>query len=185
LFFPVLLRVLKCGFLFDERKDLTVTGHSPSNDGDPSGHSHSLTCPLLHARTHARTHAETISRDDFRFMHIVRRLHIVEVMSVCPSVLLFIECFNSRTAGRIFIKFDMNIMRLEATRNLYILNFLQSVRSRDSAVGIATGYGLDDLGVGVRVPVGSRIFCSPHLPNRLWGPPSLLSNGYRWLFPQW
>jgi hypothetical protein len=24
--------------------------------------------------------------------------------------------------------------------------------------GIATGYGLDDRGVGVRVPVGSRIF---------------------------
>jgi hypothetical protein len=30
--------------------------------------------------------------------------------------------------------------------------------SRDSAVGIATGYGLDDREVGVRVPVGSRIF---------------------------
>jgi hypothetical protein len=32
------------------------------------------------------------------------------------------------------------------------------MRSRDIAVGIATGYGLDDRGVGVRVPVGSRIF---------------------------
>jgi hypothetical protein len=30
----------------------------------------------------------------------------------------------------------------------------------DSAVGIATGYGLDDREVGVRVPVGSRIFSS-------------------------
>jgi hypothetical protein len=30
--------------------------------------------------------------------------------------------------------------------------------SRDSAVGIATGYGLDDQGIGVRVPVRSRIF---------------------------
>jgi hypothetical protein len=28
-------------------------------------------------------------------------------------------------------------------------------KSRDSSVGIATGYGLDDRGVGVRVPVGS------------------------------
>jgi hypothetical protein len=28
--------------------------------------------------------------------------------------------------------------------------------SRDSAVGVATGYGLDDRGVGVRVPVGTR-----------------------------
>jgi hypothetical protein len=35
-------------------------------------------------------------------------------------------------------------------------------RSRDSSVGIATGYGLDDLGVGVPVPVGSRIFSSPY-----------------------
>jgi hypothetical protein len=39
--------------------------------------------------------------------------------------------------------------------------------SRDSVVGIATGYGLDDRGVGVRVPVWSRIFSSPLLPDRL------------------
>jgi hypothetical protein len=36
---------------------------------------------------------------------------------------------------------------------------------RDSAVGIATGYGLDDLGVGVPVPVGSRILTSPYIQN--------------------
>jgi hypothetical protein len=34
--------------------------------------------------------------------------------------------------------------------------------SGDSVVGIATGYWLDDRGVGVRVPVGSRIFTSPN-----------------------
>jgi hypothetical protein len=39
--------------------------------------------------------------------------------------------------------------------------------SRDSIVGIASGYGLDDRGVGVRVPVGSRIFSSPSRPHRL------------------
>jgi hypothetical protein len=36
--------------------------------------------------------------------------------------------------------------------------------SRDSVVGIATGYGLDDRGVGVRVPVGSRIFSTSSKP---------------------
>jgi hypothetical protein len=46
-----------------------------------------------------------------------------------------------------------------------------------SAVGIATGCGLDDRRVGIRVPVGSRIISSPRLRDRLWGPPCLLSNG--------
>jgi hypothetical protein len=54
----------------------------------------------------------------------------------------------------------------------------------DIAVGTATGYGLDDGGVGVRVPVGSRIFSSPRPPDRLWGPPSLHYNGYRGLCPR-
>jgi hypothetical protein len=56
--------------------------------------------------------------------------------------------------------------------------------SRDSVVGIATGYGLDDRGVGVRVPVGARIFSSPRRPDGLWGPSNLLSNGYWGLFPR-
>jgi hypothetical protein len=57
-------------------------------------------------------------------------------------------------------------------------------RGRDSSVGIVIGYGLNDRGVGVRVPVGSRIFSSPRRPDRLWGPPNLLPNGYGGLFPQ-
>jgi hypothetical protein len=32
---------------------------------------------------------------------------------------------------------------------------------RDSAVGIATGYGLDDREVAVQVPAEARIFTSP------------------------
>jgi hypothetical protein len=57
------------------------------------------------------------------------------------------------------------------------------MESRDSAVGIATAYALDEEGVRVRVPVGQIIFSSPSRPYRLWGPPSLLSNGYRGFFP--
>jgi hypothetical protein len=76
------------------------------------------------------------------------------------------------------------------TNNLLGKNILNTCstnlnqRSRDSSVGIATSYGLDDWWVGVWVLVGSIIFSSPCRPNRLWGPPNLLSNGYWGLSPR-
>ena len=50
-------------------------------------------------------------------------------------------------------------------------------RGPDSSVGIATGYGLDGLGIESR---WGEIFRT--CPDRPWGPPSLLYNGYR-VFP--
>ena len=47
----------------------------------------------------------------------------------------------------------------------------------DSVVGIATGYGLDGPGSN---HLGGEIFRTS--PDRPWGPPSLLYNGYR-VFP--
>jgi hypothetical protein len=55
-------------------------------------------------------------------------------------------------------------------------------KSRNSAVGITIAYGLDGSEVGARVPVGT-FFSSTRHTDRLWRPPSLLSNGYRRLFP--
>jgi hypothetical protein len=70
------------------------------------------------------------------------------------------------------------------TPGFFFVGYTLFFVSRDSAVGIATSYWLDDRGVGVRVPRGSRIFTSPCRPDRLWVPPNLLSNGYRRIFPQ-
>jgi hypothetical protein len=65
---------------------------------------------------------------------------------------------------------------------LFLRTISTKIRSRDSSVGIATGYELDDREVGFRVPVGVRIFTSPHRPDGLRGPSNLLSNGYRGSF---
>jgi hypothetical protein len=49
----------------------------------------------------------------------------------------------------------------------------------DSSVGIATGYGLEAWGWLQR----GEDFFSPQRPELLWGPPSLLYNGYRGILP--
>jgi hypothetical protein len=71
------------------------------------------------------------------------------------------------------------------TLPFYILLFYtRSSGSHDSVVGIATGYGLDDWGVGVQVPVGSRIFSTssrpalgPTQPPTQWVPGALSLGG--------
>jgi hypothetical protein len=62
------------------------------------------------------------------------------------------------------------IFTLPIARVRYNLNF------RNRTVGIATGYRLDEGGIGARVPVEARILSSPRRPDRIWGPHSLLSD---------
>jgi hypothetical protein len=71
---------------------------------------------------------------------------------------------------------------LSQTNPIYIPIPLRSIListsyQRCSSVGIATGYWLDDRGVGVRVPVGSRIYSSPCRPDRLWATSYSVSTG--------
>jgi hypothetical protein len=69
-----------------------------------------------------------------------------------------------------------NILR-SSFRNSKIRLHFRRTKSRGSAVGIVIGCGVDDRGVGIWVPIGSRIFTSKYRPHRLWVPPNLLSNG--------
>jgi hypothetical protein len=49
--------------------------------------------------------------------------------------------------------------------------------------GIATSHGLDDRGVGVRIPVESRIFSSPQYSDLFWARPASYTMGTEGSFP--
>jgi hypothetical protein len=59
-----------------------------------------------------------------------------------------------------FVIFKLYTVLVALNKPLFLQIYLLSLRNRHSVVGIATGYGLDDRGVGVQVPVGPRIFLS-------------------------
>jgi hypothetical protein len=66
---------------------------------------------------------------------------------------------------------------------LMLLFLCHFVGRRNKADGIATNYGLDGRGAGVRVPVGEDCFFSPRHLDHLWGPlqwlPGPLSPGVK------
>jgi hypothetical protein len=65
---------------------------------------------------------------------------------------------------------------LHSTQGIAGLNSIWS--EPGSSVSIVSGYGLDDRTIEVRSPAEAKgFFLKPLCPDRLWGPPSLLSNG--------
>jgi hypothetical protein len=71
---------------------------------------------------------------------------------------------HSLVGAEEFMK-PLGVIHLTVTFKSYI--DLCRRKTRDCAVGMATGYGLDDQRVGVRVSVGARTFTSPCRPDRL------------------
>jgi hypothetical protein len=59
---------------------------------------------------------------------------------------------------------------------MYFIYF-ENKRYRDSAVGTVNGYGLEDSGAGVRVPLNSRMFSSPCRLHLFCGLPSIFFIG--------
>jgi hypothetical protein len=61
---------------------------------------------------------------------------------------------------------------------------ITAAESRDSSVGIATRLRAGRSGFQGSISGGGwEFFSSPPRPERLWGPPSLLFNGYQGHFP--
>jgi hypothetical protein len=90
-----------------------------------TGTSHRLCAP---SSMYSYSHIKSI-----RLSSIIRTLHV-------SAPLTIIRCTSCRG----------NCYNLHSN----CVKYLRNTRSRDSSVGIATGYGLEDGGVGVRDPVG-------------------------------
>jgi hypothetical protein len=131
----------------------------------------------FHTHTN-QLHGTVPSWDSFEELRVSYPVEIFSAFSWCQRCITL----SIRSATDPYLKSDETSL-LPPTfplRSLVILcSHIRLGGSRNSVVGTATGYGLDERGVGVRVPVGSRICSSPRRQDRLWDPPNLLSNGYR------
>jgi hypothetical protein len=61
---------------------------------------------------------------------------------------------------------------------IYFVNLIDHGRSRGSSVSTVSGYRLNYRAIEVRSPAEGDDFSSSLCPDQLWGPPSLLFNGY-------
>jgi hypothetical protein len=109
---------------------------------------------------------------------------IIFVLSVCPSVLSSTSN-NSAPIKRISMKFHTWLIFWNSPEKVLVLlksennhGYFTHICGRESVVGIATRYRLDGPGIEFR---WGEIFRTR--PDRPWGPPSLLYNGYQISFP--
>jgi hypothetical protein len=106
--------------------------------------------------------------------------------SIRPLLHTIFFCFVSYRIHFISLRWVINILSLLARIIWFLCKLLYRTRNPKFIRLLLFGFlfTLDYRGVRVRIPVWARIFSFPCRPDRFWGPPSFLSNGYRGIFPR-
>ena len=119
-------------------------------------------------------------------MHAFKSPHCSVPSGFPPKILYEFSVYPDRAMAQALGLLAPHQVPFQSTWNLstkwqqdrFFINYF-SFSGPGSSVGIATGYGLN--GPGIESRWGGEIFRTR--PDRPWGPPSLLYNGYR-VFPE-
>jgi hypothetical protein len=89
----------------------------------------------------------------------------------------------------ILTRFTLLSEKWSLRKAIRIVSYLSKmeISGKFNGTGIAqsvyrTSYGLENRGVGVRIPIGARLLSSPHRRDRFWGPPRVPIRLILWAF---
>jgi hypothetical protein len=107
-----------------------------------------------------------------KYVKITFSIVIIIIIIILPIVIIFLLKITYYRSIY-FVQSHSLVINSKFTRSISLHLHLQAIfhkkicmlGSRDSAVGIAAGYGLDGREIGLRVPVGSRISSYSRRPD--------------------